>query len=319
MKLKRLTAIAICFGFFFTSASSFTEFRSPDQPDGAALTGRGPQAKTVGNLSGNSEYTNAQQSGQLEPTSIPGSQSITPEPPVTPVPISVTIPISYVVSQALSANERSLVSKQVSGVIDEWLRQRGDTSKYDLWLGPVIADWMEVDFWYLAEDGKPIGMSPVTLFAHRQLGTQWEIIAPWQAAYDAVLNKLPSGLISQETKSRLQVSPSLQQPSGPTVEAGIGGFLFAWTGTKTLTQNAHTGSHLGNELDIADGTNFDILAPKDGVIIRAADDSAYGGDCSGADAATNYMVIGHGRQNSTGMYPFTRCIIIWLSAVYLTI
>lgn len=94
------------------------------------------------------------------------------------------------------------------------------------------------------------------------------------------------------------------------VTADQGGFLLPFSGTATLSQNLHDRSSPGSQngaLDFIKGSSrFDILAPKDGEVIYAFDDvpDDYGGDCSTAFKAMNYVVLGHGPKKTDGTYPF---------------
>lgn len=102
----------------------------------------------------------------------------------------------------------------------------------------------------------------------------------------------------------LVVSPASTAPQ--VVIDAAGGFLFPFEGVKQTPQVDHdTPSHDGNEIDFAG--SFDVLAPKDGVVIFEDDsfDNTYSGDCTGKDAegkslrgknaaGANYLVLGHG-------------------------
>lgn len=85
------------------------------------------------------------------------------------------------------------------------------------------------------------------------------------------------------------------KPVSAASVAQYGGFLYPWTGSKTLTANTHDGL----AIDIADGTNFDILAPKDGVVLYYDDNASdnWTGNCSQIEPATNYIVLGHGYKS----------------------
>jgi len=86
------------------------------------------------------------------------------------------------------------------------------------------------------------------------------------------------------------------QNAAATSLAQYKGFLFPWTGVKSVS-NGPTG-HGYNAVDFvrteSDPEHFQILAPKDGVVVMMDDSSSYGGTCDGAVFAANYIVLGHG-------------------------
>jgi murein DD-endopeptidase MepM/ murein hydrolase activator NlpD len=97
------------------------------------------------------------------------------------------------------------------------------------------------------------------------------------------------------------ISSFLVNPYGLTKtqassSAEIGGFLFPFTGVKSVS-NGPVG-HSYNAVDFvrtgSDPEHFAILAPKDGTVVSLDDSSNYGGTCSGAVYAPNYLVLGHG-------------------------
>jgi hypothetical protein len=99
----------------------------------------------------------------------------------------------------------------------------------------------------------------------------------------------------------------VQPAKSASQEAEIGGFLLPFdnTGDYNISENTHQ----GNAIDIrkeSPGVNFNILAPKDGVVIYADDQSpdSWTGDCTNIEPATNYIVIGHGPRDSDGKYQF---------------
>lgn len=92
--------------------------------------------------------------------------------------------------------------------------------------------------------------------------------------------------------------------SAAAATSDIGGFLFAWTGSKSIS-NGPTG-HGYAAIDIVrtgtDPEHFTILAPKDGEVVALNHNSSYGGTCAGAVFAANYIVLGHGPVRINGSF-----------------
>lgn len=90
----------------------------------------------------------------------------------------------------------------------------------------------------------------------------------------------------------LLTSSVVSQETGASVK----GFLGAWGGSKSVTCNSACHGYTAIDV-VRTGTNeenFSILAPKEGVVVALNDNSDYGGTCSGAVYAANYIVLGHG-------------------------
>src|SRR5260221_9277204 len=125
----------------------------------------------------------------------------------------------------------------------------------------------------------------------------------------AQLNRLASILAVSclIASSLLWVKPFGIQPASASSTVQYGGFLYPWDYNNAhpmqITTPSHEGTITGGAIDFANGTNFDILAPKDGVVLYADDSSpdSWSGNCSNWDSATNYIVLGHGYQ-SPGVY-----------------
>lgn len=80
-------------------------------------------------------------------------------------------------------------------------------------------------------------------------------------------------------------------------EADVGGFLLPWAGDENINGSLHEvngGTTALYAMDVSD--DFDILAPKDGVIVDFKDDmySLKQYSCNVQHAGLNYLVLGHG-------------------------
>src|SRR5690606_2027391 len=200
----------------------------------------------------------------------------------------------------ISSNEISSLNEKIRETIDQYLLSTEREDRYSFQTTEPIDGWVMIAVQFTVE-GSSLISEPTNLLAYDDLDKGWIVYPPWDPdRYNTALSQVPETVINNETKELLFVSESYIQ------YAPRGGFLFPWDGNGTIIQSAH-------ESTAIDVINLsDILAPKDGIVISAADDSTYtGGENCRAEwttrnlwVANNYVLLGHGRQNSNGSFPF---------------
>lgn len=107
------------------------------------------------------------------------------------------------------------------------------------------------------------------------------------------------------------VSPAGVQSVSAASTAQYGGFLYAWGGTKYLIQNVHPAG--ANAIDVTSSSSgyqeFDILAPKDGVVVDYEDRFPRTQGVSGCPSNyidfTNYVLLGHGPKTDDKYQTYT--------------
>lgn len=129
----------------------------------------------------------------------------------------------------LSSEQRNQLEHQLKEVINTYLAGRNDLRSYDFWIGDLNSGWVEMSFWYLSQNGTPVGMEPVSLFAQMQGAYDWKIFAPWLPGFNTALENLPDGLVNKEILLQMKVPDKSAAYQGTTLQAiSTGGFLFAW-------------------------------------------------------------------------------------------